>query len=566
MNPEDIFNAITDIDDSLIEEAASFRFAKKRNLLPLYISAAAVLLIIIGAGFLKNTFFTSHMLSPGTIPYAQESSSIQENTETANGSAPEYSSGMLTGKDVTGEDINTSADNAEEETTVLSVEEPTTAEETSTIRRPITVSPAQSDHSNGNKKEIKPQVLSAAAYPEMAKYPNSLIQSGSWFESLYDKWSDDIREVSLLEIETDNVNTFTQRILTQFLTGNNDKNKAVSPLNIYSALGLLAECTDGKSRQQILSLLGMDTVEELRSQTEKLWRKNYRDDGYMKSILANSIWLNNSVEYNNQLIKTLSKNYYASVYYGTTGTDAYNKMLNNWIKEQTGGMLSPDMKMDEYAVFTIVSALLYQSKWTDEFQKSQNKKGIFNSPAGTEDCEFMTRVNDMHYYWGDNFGAVRLGLDIGGGMWFILPDEGVSADSIFADKQVTELLTKNSGSSEFVEVTMAVPKFDISVQTGLTEGLAALGITDVLNPAISDFSPLATNYRGIFVDEINHGMRIKIDEQGVSAATYTAIIGNGAAAPPDKKVNFTLDRPFAFAVTLDNQTILFAGVVNTLGS
>lgn len=563
MNSEDIFNAITDIDDSLIEEAASFRFAKKRNLLPVYISVAAAVLILIGAGFMRDSLFSSHMVPPELLPYTDEASYEGGNEITSGFSAATENNGIILGEEKTSakeDDTSTEAPGTDDETSAVS------EGELSTSRKPSPLIPAQSDHSPENKKVIKPQVLSAASYPEMAKYPNSLIQAGPWFESLYDKWSDDIRDARLLEVETDNVNAFTGKILTQFLTGNSNKNKGISPLNIYSALGLLAECTDGESRQQILSLLGTDSVEELRSQTEKLWRKNYRDDGYMKSILANSIWLNNSVEYNNQLVRTLSKNYYTSVYYGTTGTEAYNKMLNNWIKEQTGGMLSPDMKMDEYAVFTIVSALLYQSKWTDEFQKSQNKKGIFNSPAGTEDCEFMTRVNDMYYYWGDNFGAVRLGLDIGGGMWFILPDEGVSADSIFADKQVTELLTKNSGSSEFVEVTMAVPKFDISVQTGLTEGLASLGITDVLNPAISDFSPLATNYRGIFVDEINHGMRIKIDEQGVSAAAYTTIIGNGAAAPPDKKVNFTLDRPFAFAVTLDNQTILFAGVVNTLRS
>ena len=37
---------------------------------------------------------------------------------------------------------------------------------------------------------------------------------------------------------------------------------------------------------------------------------------------------------------------------------------------------------------------------------------------------------------------------------------------------------------------------------------------------------------------------------------------SGAAAPPDQKVDFTLDRPFVFAITGEDGLPLFVGVVH----
>ena len=65
-------------------------------------------------------------------------------------------------------------------------------------------------------------------------------------------------------------------------------------------------------------------------------------------------------------------------------------------------------------------------------------------------------------------------------------------------------------------VNYSVPKFDISSQTDLTSGLKALGITDVFDPDISDFSPMTDDMDGIFVSQAQHGARVAIDEEGVS--------------------------------------------------
>ncbi len=556
MSSEDLFDAITDIDESLIIEADTYRFEKKNKIFPIILSFAAVIVIAVALGGVMR--FTSPLdVTPLNELTTENSVSYPEETM-------HPSSDVTT--DLQGEEAENTTDAPwVSEDTTAAENENTSSNEEMTTRQNISVT----DHSVENKVTVKPQLLSAPSYPKMAKYPNSFIQYGPLFDSQYEDWREDINELARIEVYSDNVQDFATRLNEKFLAVDDDKNKAISPLSIYVALSLLAECADGNSRNQILSLLGMESIEELRSQAEKLWQRNYRDDGYMKSILANSLWLNNSIKYKDGLLETVTDKYFASVFFGTTGTDTYNKMLNNWIKEQTDGMLSPDMKMNTETVFTIVSTLLYQTKWADEFEKSDTKSGVFKSPSGNKNCQFMTRENDMNYYWSDNFGAIALGLDMGGKMWFILPDEGYDADSIFNDKDLQLLLSLSNSEigsaypdSKYLTVNMEIPKFDISVQTDIMKGLSELGLTDITDPLISDFSSLAENYNGIYVDKINHGMRVKIDEKGVSAAAYTTIEGAGAAPPPDNRVEFILDRPFAFAVTLDNETILFAGIVN----
>ena len=55
-----------------------------------------------------------------------------------------------------------------------------------------------------------------------------------------------------------------------------------------------------------------------------------------------------------------------------------------------------------------------------------------------------------------------------------------------------------------------------------------------------------------------------IDEDGCTGAAYTIIAVEGMSAPPREIIDFTLDRPFVFAVTSSTNDVLFAGVVNRL--
>ena len=148
-------------------------------------------------------------------------------------------------------------------------------------------------------------------------------------------------------------------------------------------------------------------------------------------------------------------------------------------------------------------------------------------------------------------------------MWLLLPDEGVDVDELLTGGEAAEFLlgAADWSQSKRVVVNLSLPKFDAASQLDLKQDLQALGVTDVFDGQASDFTLLAEDSQGIFVSQVQHGARVAIDEEGVTAAAYTVMAEAGATLPPDEEVDFVLDRPFLLAITGADGAPLFAGVV-----
>ena len=356
----------------------------------------------------------------------------------------------------------------------------------------------------------------------------------------------------------------------EFLSGADGENVVYSPLNVYMALAMLAEITDGDSRSEILSVLGSDSIESLRTQANAVWNANYRDDGKVTSILASSIWLDEGLSYKQETIDILKNYYYASSFEGKMGSAGYNKVLQSWLNDQTGGMLEKYVSGEEFSAETVIAlatTVYFQAKWQNEFNDSNNTDGIFHSPVGDLECEFMNKkIHTGICYWGDKFLAVGQNLKNtgGGAMYFILPDEGVSIDELVKDAQVQQFITsqRRYENSKGVRINFSVPKFDVASKMDLGSGLQNLGVTSCFDVNTSDFSPIFADGQKAEVDRISHAARVEIDEKGVKAAAYVVITEPGSAQPPDEEIDFILDRPFVFVIINGDGLPLFVGVVN----
>ena len=167
-------------------------------------------------------------------------------------------------------------------------------------------------------------------------------------------------------------------------------------------------------------------------------------------------------------------------------------------------------------------------------------------------------------YFGDRFTAVSKGLDDGGyQMIFFLPDEGVAVDSLITDRQVLNLMQgyERTVDSKYLMVNISIPKFDVVSDQDLIGGLKELGVTDVFDAQKSNFGGiLEEQSEPVWVNQVQHAARVAIDEEGVTAAAYTVMVSCGSAMPQEE-IDFTLDRPFMFAITGPENTILFTGVV-----
>ncbi len=409
--------------------------------------------------------------------------------------------------------------------------------------------------------------IAKPVYPEAVKAPG---------EGATDKDFDAYQAYNEKRIEAGKGNpkamkAFYKKTLAQVLGASkaagsdSGKNAVYSPINVYLALAMLAETTDGNSRQQLLDLLGEKSISSLRKRVQNLFIANYQDDGECTSLLANSLWMNEALQYNQKTLETLAKKHYAYSFAGKPGSKEMNKALQGWINEQTHDLLkdqAASLELDPSTVLALVSTIYYKAVWSEQFNKEATDQKTFHVPTGDKKVDMMHLVESFPYYTGKNFEAVALPLRNSGSMWFFLPKKGVTPAKLASDAEVLSLLTDTENYKDFSypQVTLSLPKMDAVSDTDLIKDLKKLGVTDIFGSG-GNFSPLMEDAANIFVSQIEHAARVKTDEDGVEAAAFTAIVLSKAALPT-QRVTFTVDRPYYFAITGYTGDMLFTGVVN----
>ena len=411
-----------------------------------------------------------------------------------------------------------------------------------------------------------PYALSMAIYPEMARYPGSELVPG--FEARYEAWRESQIERRSYFGKGEGLEDFFSKTASAFL-GDGDENLVYSPLNVYFALAMLAEISEGETRNELLTLLSSGSIEALRTQAHAIWNANYCDDGSVTSILASSLWLDQDMRYNEDVIKTLTDRYYASSFQGEMGDKSYSKAFQNWLNRETGGLLKDyidELEFSPQTVMAIATTILFQAKWDEEFKEKNNETMPFHAKNGDLPCEFMKDTDEYgRYYWAEKFSATRRDLEESGAMYFILPDEGVTVQELLKDSEALAFLTSNGNweNQKMLRVNLALPKFEVSSKLDLAEGLKSLGVTSCFDPENADFSALLDDSTPAWLDKIEHGASVSIDEEGVTAAAYTAMMLAGNPMPPEDEIDFTLDRPFLFVITGVDGLPLFIGTVQT---
>ena len=341
------------------------------------------------------------------------------------------------------------------------------------------------------------------------------------------------------------------------------ENRVYSPVSLYAALAMLTEMTAGETRQQVMELLGEADGASLRQQIKELWLGTYMDDGRSMCRLANGAFLRENAEVKQEAVDALRDWYYASTYRVPMGTAEADKAIAGWLNQNTGGLLSEEtgsIRTEVDDLLRLYNTIYYKSSWQDAFEESQTGKDVFTAAGGTEqETDFMHRTESGSYQKGEGYTAAPRYLRYGR-MVFVLPDEGVTPESLL---QRQGFLTVLTGDYNTAELVWSVPKFDVKSSTGLNEALQALGVTDAFDGTKADFTPLTDN--GAVVDSVMQAARVKIDEDGVEAAAYTEIVTAESAMmemPPT--VEMELDRPFLFVIFDNSNVPLFVGTVNTL--
>lgn len=421
----------------------------------------------------------------------------------------------------------------------------------------------ESPMENGHMNSLYSYSISHPVYPSMAPYPTDemdMSQSDAYYESRREQYDQP-------KGYADSLHTFWMTSIPQVLSG--EENAVYSPINTYMALAMLAETAEGNTRQQILDVLGAQSIEALRTQAGYVWNAHYCADGATTLLLGNSLWMDDTLLYNKETANLLANDYYAAVYHGDLQSETMNQAMQDWLNAHTGNLLQDqvrDLTFEDDTLMGLASTIHYKVKWMDAFQESQTTSEIFHTPTGDVTAEFMHSTQHTGtYFYGEDFGAVKLNTEDRSTMWLILPDEGLTPKDLLESGHAMDMIFSYASphdypNTAYVRINLSVPKFDVASDLELKEPLCRMGITDVFQEGTADFSAISPD--PLFLSRVQHAGRVMIDEEGIDAAAYTMMLYCGSAMPPDDEIDFVLDRPFLFVIESNDGLPLFVGVVN----
>ena len=358
---------------------------------------------------------------------------------------------------------------------------------------------------------------------------------------------------------------FTSVLSAAVLDGTGNKN--LSPVSVYIALSMAAEGARGETQRELLALLGAQNAEEMRTTAEELLSSLEVRGETGEIALADSIWLGeqaSTVSFRAAYLELLRDSYVAEARSVPFGDPAAGAEIAAWIREKTREKIniSEDaMRFDADTLAVLINTVFLKDGWREPFNEDRTEQGIFfglNGKEGTADYMRRTDLNGT-IVRGEEFLRYALPLRDVGRMVFVLPDEGVTLESLLGGPEKVGLLLRD-GEEKNADVDLMVPRFSFQDRTDLEEILQSLGVRTCFT-GMADFSGMTDT--PAHVSRVLQESYIGVDEKGVEAAAYTLVaLAKSAAIPVDReKVDFHLTRPFLYAIESWDGTVLFIGTV-----
>ncbi|MBQ8905598.1 MAG: hypothetical protein IJY85_04415 [Ruminococcus sp.] len=393
-----------------------------------------------------------------------------------------------------------------------------------------------------------------ASVERMPEYPETLEQD-DWFYVPYQEADPVLAK-------------FSSDTIPGLLTEETTENVVYSPLSYYMALSALSEMTQGDAQSELFSALGVSTADELREKNSSFFDTLYFEKEEQKCILANSAWIKNAYNYNDNVFEQLASDYRCQIYrYSPSDLDSAGALATDWLRYYTGNKISDlDITFPEDRVLTLFNTINFEDSWLER-PVDLGERPFYKADGTATSAEYISAYSDDGVaIMTDRYTKVSLPTAHGYQMHFVQPAEDLTVQDLLSDSDVVyEIFTEEYSTSEYAtdcKLTLLAPKFSYGSEADLIPSARELGINAVFAPSDS-FAPL-TGDIPLFVSCIKQEAHIAIDEIGCSAAVYTMIGLEGSCPMPEEKLELTVDlnRPFFYYLAANDGTPLFTGTIN----
>ncbi len=364
-------------------------------------------------------------------------------------------------------------------------------------------------------------------------------------------------------------NDFAVSLMKDVMEMQNGESTVISPFSLYSTLSMSANGDTGKTRDQILRVLGFDTgiagLEGLNDFNSLLISQLPQLDSRAYALVSNSMWFGNNTQLLPDFISAVTRWYGADVKsLLTLNDDNARQLINQWCSEKTKGLIPEFLKNNLDCQLALLNATYFRGMWTNGFNKDNTSKAPFTNIDGTTAQVDLMSGDASEYLYAKNDVAEIVGLPYGNGnfrMMCILPNRGYDITA-YTERMTAASLSQDFANTKETKCIVRMPKFDIGSNQDITRLLKSKGLDYMFDYG---FNAIASDGSLLKVTQVLQETRVSTDEGGTLGAAVT-MMGIDSALNPDapefKPVEITLDRPFLFMIEeTSTGTILFIGAV-----
>lgn len=381
---------------------------------------------------------------------------------------------------------------------------------------------------------------------------------------------------------------FTEKYFSSF-SYSEMENVSISPASAYSALAMASAITNGDTRDEILSALGTDN-ETLSKEYKRMYQgvlsvvrfaetRGGKDGAVSyKTHVSNSIWLDESVKYKNEALDKLASDFFAySIKEDfAKNNDEANKHITDFINKETDGLLDVDLNLKPDTLFVLLNCLYLKDLWHfdgSDIRLDKNTHEFINGDKTKTSTSLMYIPHKTtRMYKNEKFTSYFANANGGTHVYFLKPNDGVELKSILNAESFNNAMTYNYYNSIDEEnkiiyhTSVAFPSFEAECNKDITPVFKEMGVKSLFKQPNKDFFPLADT--DVYISEVKHVTKLKVDRKGIEGAAITAIEAPGASGPregyTDIYEDFVADKAFAYVVATGSGIPLFSGVVNSI--
>ncbi|XP_075256245.1 uncharacterized protein LOC142348685 [Convolutriloba macropyga] len=369
---------------------------------------------------------------------------------------------------------------------------------------------------------------------------------------------------------------FTQMLFAYYLSEQGDKanNFVLSPVSAFIPMCMVNNGAKGTTRDEIHKGLQLTEENNFCEEAEHMAKLfNTTNFEEFELSVANGLFINKNFEPKANFRKSLQDKYNADAEKVDFGSNAGEKIVNNWVEEQTNGKIKEILKgTSRNTALVAINAIYLKGFWHHPFGINLTKTEKFYTKSGEMDARFMLCTKAFRYLKsktddGKSFEVVFMQYRDGSKsvdwqMALILPAN--RGNPVDLKQLISVKLFELYGQSYSRFIQLKVPKSKIETKVDAIPLLKKLGIKEAFGSG-ANFSDMTEG--SVYINQVKQNAVIEIDEEATeaTAVTYVEVTWRSSGGPKMKRevpiVKF--ESPFLFAIINPKAKIIaFAGIVS----